>query len=84
MKFTNTLTNFFFFGVLATFATLFSLVSAAPVDVFKRDVFVPPITYPHAGTVWAANSHHNVTWVCSFFSPSKCSVHEHFGRKIGR
>ncbi|EIM89685.1 uncharacterized protein STEHIDRAFT_108363 [Stereum hirsutum FP-91666 SS1] len=62
MKFTNTLTNFFFFGVLATFATLLSLVSAAPVDIFKRDVFVPPITYPHAGTVWAVNSHHNVTW----------------------
>ncbi|KAF9485511.1 hypothetical protein BDN70DRAFT_770384, partial [Pholiota conissans] len=28
----------------------------------SRDVFVPPITYPHAGTVWKVGEHHNVTW----------------------
>jgi len=46
-------------------ALLFSLlafVSAAPVSLESRDVFVPPITYPHAGTVWKAGARHNVTW----------------------
>ncbi|KAJ7483990.1 hypothetical protein B0H11DRAFT_1658172, partial [Mycena galericulata] len=28
----------------------------------KRDVFVPPILYPHAGTVWYSFQYHNVTW----------------------
>lgn len=46
-------------------ALLFSLiafVSAAPITLDARDVFVPPITYPHAGTVWKAGARHNVTW----------------------
>lgn len=71
MKLTNTLTNFFFFGVLAALTTLFSFVSAAPVALLqKRDVFVPPITYPHEGTVWIVNQHHNVTWVNISFHTS--------------
>ncbi|KAJ6538380.1 hypothetical protein DFH09DRAFT_833421, partial [Mycena vulgaris] len=28
----------------------------------SRDVFVPPILYPHAGTVWTSFQRHNVTW----------------------
>ncbi|EIW51862.1 uncharacterized protein TRAVEDRAFT_32323 [Trametes versicolor FP-101664 SS1] len=28
----------------------------------KRDVFVPPVLYPHAGTVWTKGQRHNVTW----------------------
>jgi hypothetical protein len=43
----------FFFGLLA-------VVSAVP--MLKRDVFVPPIEYPHAGTVWKVGQKHNVTW----------------------
>ncbi|TFY81437.1 hypothetical protein EWM64_g2576 [Hericium alpestre] len=49
------------FNVFALFfATLFALGSAAPLQA--RDVYVPPITYPHAGTVWKIGNHHNVTW----------------------
>ncbi|KAI0697918.1 hypothetical protein BC835DRAFT_1405569 [Cytidiella melzeri] len=45
---------------LVIFAVLSALVSASPVT--QRDVFVPPITYPHAGTVWKVGQRHNVTW----------------------
>lgn len=48
--------------LVALFSTLFSLAAAIPVSLETRDVFVPPILYPHAGTVWKAGSHHNVTW----------------------
>ncbi|PSR70951.1 hypothetical protein PHLCEN_2v13173 [Hermanssonia centrifuga] len=40
---------------------LAAVVSAVPV-LFLRDVFVPPVTYPHAGTVWKIGQRHNVTW----------------------
>jgi len=40
--------------------TFFAFVASAPLTL--RDVFVPPVTYPHAGTVWTVGSHHNVTW----------------------
>lgn len=56
MKLTNSLINFFHVFI----ATLVSLVAAAPLA--KRDVYVPPILYPHAGTVWKVGNHHNVTW----------------------
>ncbi|GJE88799.1 hypothetical protein PsYK624_048860 [Phanerochaete sordida] len=42
------------------FLALLAVVSAGP--VLKRDVFVPPVTYPREGTVWKAGSKHNVTW----------------------
>jgi hypothetical protein len=35
-------------------------VSSAPVQT--RDVYVPPVLYPHNGTVWKVGSYHNVTW----------------------
>ncbi|KAI1791750.1 hypothetical protein LXA43DRAFT_1010342 [Ganoderma leucocontextum] len=28
----------------------------------KRDVYVPPVLYPHNGTVWTIGQRHNVTW----------------------
>ncbi|KAF8073420.1 hypothetical protein FPV67DRAFT_744807 [Lyophyllum atratum] len=40
--------------------SLLTLVASAPINA--RDVFVPPVLYPHAGTVWKAGSTHNVTW----------------------
>lgn len=42
-----------------------SLVAASPfdLDLDKRAVvWSPPITYPHAGTVWKVGNRHNVTW----------------------
>jgi len=56
MKFTHITT---FASVLA--AALSSAV-ASPVTLENRDVFTPPVLYPHAGTVWTIGQHHNVTW----------------------
>ncbi|OSC97236.1 hypothetical protein PYCCODRAFT_1419907 [Trametes coccinea BRFM310] len=47
-------------SIISFLLALFAVVSALPLAV--RDVFVPPVTYPHAGTVWKVGSHHNVTW----------------------
>ncbi|KAI0632211.1 hypothetical protein C8Q77DRAFT_1218678 [Trametes polyzona] len=47
-------------SIFSVLLALFAVVSALPLEV--RDVFVPPVTYPHAGTVWKVGQHHNVTW----------------------
>ncbi|KAJ7923454.1 hypothetical protein B0H13DRAFT_2230169 [Mycena leptocephala] len=50
------------------FATLFTLLSAAALaavqatPLMPRDVYVPPVLYPHNGTVWFVGQRHNVTW----------------------
>lgn len=60
------MTTFNIFNVIAAFLfTLFtSGVAALPIENYlqKRDVFVPPILYPHADTVWFSGQTHNVTW----------------------
>jgi len=56
MQFT-TLTNIF-----VMISALAATTAALPVSAEKRDVFVPPLLYPKAGTVWQANSKHNITW----------------------
>ncbi|OBZ69166.1 hypothetical protein A0H81_10913 [Grifola frondosa] len=40
------------------------LTGAVPIldNAQKRDVYVPPVLYPHNGTVWTTGQHHNVTW----------------------
>ncbi|KAG6827275.1 hypothetical protein H0H92_012511 [Tricholoma furcatifolium] len=43
-------------------ASLLVMTQALAIDVSRRDVFTPPVTYPHAGTVWIVQEHHNVTW----------------------
>jgi len=48
-------------NLLIFFLSFFALVNATPV-LQPRDVFVPPITYPHAGTMWEIKSFHYVTW----------------------
>ncbi|KAI0672647.1 hypothetical protein C8Q78DRAFT_1020639 [Trametes maxima] len=56
----------------------FQIASAAPItELEKRDVYVPPVLYPHAGTVWYKGQTHNVTWDVS--SPPK-----QITNKIGR
>ncbi|KAH9942898.1 hypothetical protein B0H21DRAFT_749420 [Amylocystis lapponica] len=52
--FTNTL--------LLAVVSLLALVSAAPVHLRLRDVFVPPITSPTNETVWVVGQQYNVTW----------------------
>ncbi|KAF4598602.1 hypothetical protein AB1N83_013090 [Pleurotus pulmonarius] len=56
MYFTNLLT----ISYVAIVALVSSLASAAP--ILPRDVYVPPVLYPHAGTVWYVGQRHNVTW----------------------
>ncbi|RPD62497.1 hypothetical protein L226DRAFT_544218 [Lentinus tigrinus ALCF2SS1-7] len=40
--------------------SLLAVVSALPLAV--RDVFVPPVTSPKTGDIWAVGSKQNVTW----------------------
>lgn len=52
-------------ALLFASATAFSILSGAAASALPlapRDVFVPPVTYPHAGTVWQMGARHNVTW----------------------
>uniref|UniRef100_D8PXI5 Fibronectin type-III domain-containing protein n=1 Tax=Schizophyllum commune (strain H4-8 / FGSC 9210) TaxID=578458 RepID=D8PXI5_SCHCM len=54
----------------AMLATLFSLVLAlfsltSVCLAAPAEVYVPPITYPHAKTVWKVGEYHNVTWDAS-------------------
>ncbi|RDB15325.1 hypothetical protein Hypma_004770 [Hypsizygus marmoreus] len=46
--------------ILTIISLFMTLVASAPVS--PRDVFVPPVLYPKAGTVWKVGSRHNVTW----------------------
>jgi len=61
------------FTSITTLASLF-LVSASsavalPVRLEVRDVFVPPIQYPRAGTVWKVGEKHHVSWFVIGFVP---------------
>ncbi|KAL1939163.1 hypothetical protein VTO73DRAFT_10204 [Trametes versicolor] len=48
---------------LVLLASWVQLALGAPTaSLEKRDVFVPPVLYPHAGTVWTKGQRHNVTW----------------------
>ncbi|KAJ6481059.1 hypothetical protein C8R45DRAFT_320076 [Mycena sanguinolenta] len=50
--------KFSLFTLLA--ATALIAVHAMPLE--RRDVFTPPVLYPHDGTVWLVGQRHNVTW----------------------
>lgn len=52
--------------LLATAATLACAAET-------RDVYSPPVLYPHAGTVWYSGQRHNVTWCApSFLCANVC------------
>ncbi len=67
MKFTTSTS----LNLYAFFVTIFSLiglfaVGASPIpELDRRDVFVPPILYPHKGTVWKSGEEHTVVWDAS-------------------
>ncbi|KAJ7162746.1 hypothetical protein C8R43DRAFT_919652 [Mycena crocata] len=44
---------------------LATTAKATPVGPTPLDVFVPPITFPTAGTVWVSKTQQNVTWDAS-------------------
>ncbi|KDR82373.1 hypothetical protein GALMADRAFT_237651 [Galerina marginata CBS 339.88] len=48
----------FIFALLA----LVSLVSGAPIQLSRRDVFVPPVLLPNSKSVWEVGSTQTVTW----------------------
>ncbi|KAJ7770295.1 hypothetical protein DFH07DRAFT_768803 [Mycena maculata] len=52
----------FTFGLSLLFASMTALMLGAAGAPTKRDIFSPPILYPHAGTVWYSFQYHNVTW----------------------
>ncbi len=54
-------------STLALLACASTVLGAAiPAETLeKRDVFVPPVLYPHKGTVWTKGQRHNVTWYVS-------------------
>jgi len=48
--------------LLAFFLGLIAVANSMPVSLETRDVFVPPIKKPHAGTVWKIGHNATVTW----------------------
>ncbi|KAJ7289392.1 hypothetical protein C8J57DRAFT_431263 [Mycena rebaudengoi] len=53
----------FFANVFAVLsASVFISGNASPVGLEARDVFVPPILTPRAGTVWTVGQTQHVTW----------------------
>ena len=63
MKFTSITTLVSLFLVSASSAV------ALPARLEARDVFVPPIQYPRAGTVWRVGEKHHVSWFVIDFMP---------------
>ncbi|KAF8817204.1 hypothetical protein BYT27DRAFT_7127050 [Phlegmacium glaucopus] len=53
MKFTTTI-----FSIIS----LISQVATAPIELEKRDVFVPPVLTPDSTSVWKCGSTQTVTW----------------------
>ncbi|KIK59393.1 hypothetical protein GYMLUDRAFT_169731 [Collybiopsis luxurians FD-317 M1] len=66
--------NYFAFFL---FTILFTISNAFPVSLLRRDVFVPPITYPTNTTVWNKGEVHNVTWDVS---QAPVNITNKFGR----
>lgn len=46
-------------AALLTAVSSLATTGASPVEI--RDVYSPPMLYPHAGTVWYSGQTHNVT-----------------------
>ncbi|KAF7360037.1 hypothetical protein MVEN_00731500 [Mycena venus] len=61
MRFTTTV-----FSTLIPFILTAAVRAAGPTPL---DVFVPPITYPTAGTVWQSKTQQTVTWDVSGAPP---------------
>ena len=64
------------FAKLAPVAALLALamqpvLGAKLASRSTSDVFVPPVTYPTAGTVWNVGQTLNVTWYVVFAGPSE-------------
>ncbi|KAI0066451.1 hypothetical protein BV25DRAFT_1820403 [Artomyces pyxidatus] len=77
------------FHALMTFlalfaATLLSLVTAAPLASLElRDVYAPPVLYPHAGTIWKVGNYHNVTCLIVFLCRDTSNPPKDITNRIG-
>jgi hypothetical protein len=56
----STMKSAVFMTFLFTLFAMSTYVTSAPIN--PRDVFVPPVLYPHDGVVWKAGETHHVTW----------------------
>ncbi|KAH9950323.1 hypothetical protein B0H21DRAFT_724329 [Amylocystis lapponica] len=72
MKLTTPLTT-----LTLLLAGAFSQLAAAAPVLETRDVYTPPVLYPHTGTVWTTGQRHNVTW-------STADAPVHITNKIGQ
>ena len=54
-------------SLVFSFVALLSVVVAAPLELYKRDVFVPPVLTPNSESVWKIGSIQNVTWYVNIF-----------------
>ncbi|KAJ6534169.1 hypothetical protein B0H19DRAFT_1271901 [Mycena capillaripes] len=62
---------------------LAAVTRAAPTAPTPLDVFVPPITFPTAGTMWVSKTQQNVTWDASGAPASISNEAQLFLRKDG-
>ena len=51
-----------FLEIYIVFCTLFHTSTASTIELSPRDTWVPRILFPHNGTTWRVDNHHNVTW----------------------
>lgn len=61
--------------LVSLFLVSASSAVALPIHAEVRDVFVPPILYPRAGTVWKVGEKHRISWfVIQFMAISVYSI----------
>lgn len=54
-------------SLLVSFLTLIASPTSLAAPIEPRDVYAPPVLYPHAGTVWTIGQRQNVTWLVMRF-----------------
>lgn len=59
--------KFMISSLVFSFVALLSVVVAAPLELYKRDVFVPPVLTPNSESVWKIGSIQNVTWYANIY-----------------
>jgi len=78
----------FLFVTIISFSSAFSATasvinalnsSPSPLQLHKRDAFIPKITFPTSATVWQIGETHNVTWD---ISQAPTNITNQFGGRI--
>ena len=58
-----------FTNILLPLVALAFTSQTAAIPLEQRDIFSPPVLYPHAGTVWTHGQTHNITWYVPILFP---------------